>query len=42
MKRETPDDSGQAESRKPLFRQEAIEHYLDDSEKGDLLRASPN
>jgi multidrug resistance efflux pump len=30
-----------AEDQSPLFRQEALEHYLDQSEEGDLLRASP-
>lgn len=35
---ETPDAT---EGPSHLFRKEALEHYLDESEEGDLLRASP-
>jgi multidrug resistance efflux pump len=39
----SPDDSSssEGENEEALFREEALEHYLDESDEGDLLRASP-
>ncbi len=41
MEKGTPRNETTADTDEPLFRQEAVDHYLGESEEGDLLRASP-
>lgn len=41
MQSQAPANDQQITRPEPLFREEALEHYLDESEEGDLLRVSP-
>jgi multidrug resistance efflux pump len=42
VERHGPKGGAQGGDDEPLFRKEALEHYLDESDEGELLRASPS